>query len=273
MGFLATASKIRYIMLNTYRVTFFPAVALACATASAEAYAHFQELIPSPPIVTPATGQTIMFDITFTHPFERGPVMAMDNPVRFGVLADGQTHDLTDRLRRTEIDGKSSYSAAHTVEEPASYVYYLEPAPYWEPAEGVMIVHYTKVVVDAFGAGDGWDALVGFPVEIEPLVPSYALWTGNVFRGIVRKHGDPVPFAEVEVEWRNDGSVTAPADAFVTQVVKADGNGVFGYAVPRAGWWGFAALLTGDQTMKNPDGDDVPVEAGALIWVNAVDMK
>jgi len=127
-------------------------------------------------------------------------------------------------------------------------------------------------VVDAFGAEAGWDAMVGFPVEIEPLVRPYGLWTGNLFRGIVRKGGEPVPFAEVEVEWRNDGSVRPPADPFITQVIKADAAGVFAYAMPRAGWWGFAALVEGDRPMTNPDGELVPVEQGALIWVRTRDM-
>ena len=106
-----------------------------------------------------------------------------------------------------------------------------------------MIVHYTKVVIDVLGAEKGWDALVGLPVEIEPLVRPYGLWTGNTFRGIVRYHGKPVPFARVEVEYYNEGRrVKPPRDAFVTQVIKTDPNGVFSYTMPRAGWWGFAAL-------------------------------
>ena len=81
-----------------------------------------------------------------------------------------------------------------------------------------------------------------------------------------------MPFAEVEVEWVNDGSVTPPSDAFVTQVVKAGPDGVFTYALPRAGWWGFAALVEGDQSMKAPDGSEVPVELGGLMWVRAETM-
>jgi cobalt/nickel transport protein len=235
--------------------------------------AHFQELIPSVDIVTPATGGTIELDLTFTHPFDRGPVMDMAPPVQFGVLSADGRKDLRDRLVRRDADGKRTWKATHTLAAPGSYVFFVEPAPYWEPAEGVMIVHYTKVVVEAFGAGDDWDAMVGLPVEIEPLVRPYGLWTGNAFRGVVRRDGEPLPFAEVEVEWRNDGSVTAPADAFVTQVVKADATGAFTYVMPRAGWWGFAALVEGAQPMKGPEGKDVPVELGALMWVRVVDMK
>ena len=50
----------------------------------------------------------------------------------------------------------------------------------------------------------------------------------------------------MEVEYYNEGRrVKPPRDAFVTQVIKTDPNGVFSYTMPRAGWWGFAALVTG----------------------------
>jgi cobalt/nickel transport protein len=248
-------------------------MAVMAAVWSAGAEAHFQEVIPSRDIITSGDDAALDLEITFTHPFEGGPVMDMAPPVRFAVLANGEIEDLTDRLQARSVDGKTGYQATYTVAQPGSYVFHLEPAPYWEPAEEIMIVHYTKVVVDAYGAGDGWDVLVGFPVEIEPLVRPFGLWTGNAFTGIVRKDGEPVSFAEVEVEWRNDGSVEAPADPFVTQIVRTDSNGVFTYVMPRAGWWGFAALLTGDETMANPDGDEVEVETGALLWVKTVDME
>lgn len=71
-----------------------------------------------------------------------------------------------------------------------------------------------------------------------------------------------------------DGRVSAPADAFVTQVIKTDSQGVFSYAMPRAGWWGFAALILDKaKTMKAPTGEMVPVERGGLTWVRTVDMK
>ncbi|MCA1941180.1 MAG: DUF4198 domain-containing protein [Caenispirillum bisanense] len=249
------------------------AAALALAAASGPAAAHFQELIPSTDIVTPETGTAVDLAIRFTHPMSGGPHMDMGPPARIAVLAGGTVTDLTAQAKSVTVDGKAAYALSHVLTAPADYVYFIEPAPYWEPAEGKMIVHYTKVVVDAFDAQEGWDALVGLPVEIEPLVRPYGLWTGNVFRGLVRKDGAPVPFAEVEVEWRNDGSVTPPADAFVTQVVKAGPDGVFSYAMPRAGWWGFAALVEAESPMKNPAGEDVPVEHGGLLWVRAVDMK
>jgi cobalt/nickel transport protein len=258
-------------MINVLRAF---AIALAVAIVRpTEVEAHFQELIPSQDIVASAGDAELAFEIAFTYPFERGPAMDMAPPVLLGVLVRGAAEDLTDRLQPRSIDGKMGYTATYTIAQPGSHVFHLEPALYWEPAEEIMIVHYTKVVVDAFGAGDGWDAMVGFPVEIEPLVRPFGLWTGNAFTGIVRKNGVSAVFAEVEVEWRNDGSIEAPAALFVTQVVKTDSNGVFTYVMPRAGWWGFAALLPGDETMTNLEGEDVAVETGAVLWVKTADMK
>ncbi|HLO77437.1 MAG TPA: DUF4198 domain-containing protein [Magnetospirillum sp.] len=236
------------------------------------AQAHFQEILPSADIVPESGDRTVKLGLVFTHPFEGGPVMEMGAPVQFGVLADGKKIDLKSALVKKPVDGKTTYEASYQIKAPGDYVFYVEPAPYWEAAEKKYIVHHSKVVVD-FGSGEGWDKLVGLPVEIEPLVRPYGIWTGNQFRGIVRKNGKPVPFAEVEVEWVNDGSVKAPADAFVTQVVKADASGQFSYTMPRAGWWGFAALTEGDKPMKGPDGKPAKVEVGGLIWVKTVDMK
>ena len=248
------------------------AATVATLAAPLGAWAHFQELIPSTDIVTPQAGNPLALELRFTHPMERGPMMEMGEPVQLGVLGPAGREDLKGALKAGATEGKRTYSAEYGIKRPGDYIFFVEPAPYWEPAEGKMIVHYTKVVVDAFGAEEGWDAELGLPVEIVPLVRPYGLWTGNLFQGIVKQGGKPVPFAEVEVEWRNDGSVTAPADPYVTQVVKADANGIFSYAMPKAGWWGFAALLEG-KPMKGPEGKKVPVEAGALIWVQTRDMK
>lgn len=250
-----------------------PVLLAAALALPATAQAHFQEIIPSADIVPEQGDRSVSLELTFTHPMEMGPVMDMAAPVQVGVLADGKKQDLKARLAAVKKgDGKTAYTLSHKLAAPGDYVFYVEPAPYWEPAEGKYIIHYSKVVVD-FASGEGWDRPVGLPVEVEPLVRPYGLWTGNLFRGIVRKNGKPVPFAEIEVEWRNDGSVKAPADPFVTQVIKADASGQFAYALPRAGWWGFAALVEGDKKMTSPEGKPVPVELGGLIWVKAVDMK
>lgn len=252
----------------------FPLVALlAGSLAAGVAQAHFLVMLPSADVVEAPGSRSVDLSIEFTHPMEGGPVMEMGPPRKFGVLVDGQHHDLTADLVPRKIDGKTAYTATARLLRPGDHVFYIEPAPYWEPAERKMIVHYTKVVVDFLGAETGWDAMVGFPVEIEPLVRPYGLWTGNTFRGVVKHNGVPVRGATVEVEYDNqDGSVHVPNDAFVTQVIKTDSQGVFSYSIPKAGWWGFAALIDGDEKMKGPDGQPADVELGGLMWVKAVDM-
>lgn len=234
--------------------------------------AHFQLLLPDSDIVYNIS-KPLDFNVIFTHPMENGPLMNMESPAKVGVLSAKGQENLLMALKPTVREGKKAYSLSFKFKKPGDYVFYIEPAPYWEAAEQKMIIHYTKVVVDVMGAGDGWDRMVGFPIEIEPLVRPYGFYTGNVFRGIVIMNGKALPFAEVEVEMYNPhGKYEAPSDAFITQVVKADASGVFSYAVPKAGWWGFAALATGEK-MKGPGGKNVDVELGGLMWIKAVDMK
>ncbi|MDY7036372.1 MAG: DUF4198 domain-containing protein, partial [Thermodesulfobacteriota bacterium] len=143
----------------------------------------------------------------------------------------------------------------------------LEPKPYWEPAEDCFIIHYTKTIIAAFGGEEGWDEPVGLKTEIVPLTRPFGLYAGNVFQGIVMMDGKPVPYAEVEVEYYNkDGKAKAPTDYMITQVIKADTNGVFTFAVTRAGWWGFAALNTSDKKMEYK-GEDKDIELGAVLWI------
>jgi cobalt/nickel transport protein len=242
------------------------AAVLALAT---PAFAHFQEIIPSADVLP--DGGEVKLDLVFTHPMERGPVMEMARPKKVGVLYQEKATDLTAALTEKKIDGRSAWSVAARLDKPGAAIFFVEPQPYWEQAEKKWIVHYAKVIVDGFASGEGWTTSVGLPVEIEPLARPTGLWTGNLFRGIVRAKGEPVPFAEVEVEWMNDGSVAAPNEAFVTQVIRADRDGVFAYAMPRAGWWGFAALVDGPDA-RGPKGEAGKTELGGLIWVKATDM-
>lgn len=235
------------------------------------AKAHFMVIGPSADIVDDVS-KPLDIKLIFTHPAENGPAMEMASPVQFGVLASGGKEDLLKTLKAVKVQGATAYETRYNVKKPGDYVFYVEPAPYWEPAENKYITHYAKVVVDALGEEEGWDAMVGFPVEIEPLVRPYGLWAGNCFRGVVRRDGKPVPFATVEVERLNDRpGEKVPSGPFVTQVIKADAQGVFTYVMPKAGWWGFAALVDGAPSQK--DGKPVGVELGGLIWVKCEKME
>ncbi|RJP75866.1 MAG: DUF4198 domain-containing protein [Desulfobacteraceae bacterium] len=246
------------------------------------ALAHFGTITPSDDIVTQDDDKTLNIQVKFIHPME-SHYMEMVKPNRFGVFHDGKKIDLLATLQPAK--GKSPdqtesftfWTTSYKIKRPGDYTFFVEPAPYWEPAEDVFIVHYTKVCVNALGLEEGWDSPVGLETEIIPYTRPYGLWTGNLFTGQVLLKGKPVPFAEVEIEYLNDspgnpGVVVPPSDPFVTQVVKADVNGVFSYAMPRAGWWGFAALSEADWKMKN-DGREKGVEIGAVYWVHTRDMK
>lgn len=249
-----------------------PWVILLLLSLPGSASAHFQTLIPSLDIVSGTSERSINLDLVFTHPMLRGPVITMGKPLRFGVMGPNGREDLLPRLQAGPNGSATTYQTQYRFNRPGDYRFYLEPAAYWEPSEGVMIKHYTKVVVSAYAGAESWDQLVDFPVEIDPLTRPYGLWTGNLFQGVVKQAGEPVPFAELEVEWLNDGSVTPPSDPYITQHIRADANGTFSYALPHAGWWGFAALIEGDETVSNPQGEAVPLEQGALIWIFARDM-
>ncbi|MBB1076290.1 DUF4198 domain-containing protein [Rhodoferax sp. 4810] len=245
---------------------------LFTALISSTAAAHFQELIPSNEIISTPNERALQFTLDFTHPMARGPAMPMAKPKHFGVLIGNRKVDLMAQLTPVQLNNQPAFTAQYTIKQPGDHLFFVEPAPYWEQAEGVMIIHYTKVIVSAYGEESGWDQPIGLPVEIIPLTRPYGLWTGHLMRGVVQYNGQPAPFATVEVEWRNDGSITAPADPFITQVIKTDANGVFAFTMPRAGWWGFAALIPVEQSLPNPDGTLVPVELGGLLWVRTRDL-
>ncbi len=247
------------------------AVLLALLSASVS-WAHFGVIIPSDDIVSKGDDKNIHLRLMFIHPFE-GQYMEMARPKAFGVMINGRKQDLLPALKKKTVKGFSTWEADYRVKSPGDHVFYVEPAPYWEPAEETFIIHYSKVVVDALGMETGWDAEVGLKTEIVPLTRPYGLWAGNVFQGIVKVDGRPVPHAEVEVEYFNeDGKIKPPAEPYVTQVVKADADGVFTYAMPAAGWWGFAALNTADFRLKRK-GREYPVEIGAVIWVRTREMR
>jgi cobalt/nickel transport protein len=246
------------------------------------AWAHFGTITPSDDIVTQDDDKTLTIQVKFIHPMEEH-YMEMVKPKQFGVMHGGKKTDLLESLQ--EAKGKSPdqnemftfWKTDYKIRRPGDYTFFVEPTPYWEPAEDVYIIHYTKVCVNAFGLEEGWDQHMGLETEIIPFTRPYGLWTGNLFTGQVLLKGKPVPFAEVEVEYLNESPenksiVVAPSDPYVTQVVKADANGVFSYAMPRAGWWGFAALNEADWKIKH-NGEEKGVEIGAVFWVHTLDMK
>lgn len=228
--------------------------------------AHYGMIIPDDPMISQEDGRSVALTMSFSHPFE-GDGMTLETPVAFSVTHEGTSTDLLADLRGETVMDDQGFVLEYPLTRPGTYIFAMEPQPYWEPAEDAFIIHYTKTYVTAYGQDDGWDTELGLKTEIVPLSKPFGLWEHNVFQGIVKMDGEPVPFAEVEIEFFNNGAAAkVPDDLMITQTVKADGNGVFTYAPPADGWWGFAALNTADYTLPQ-DGEAKPVELGAVIWV------
>ena len=243
------------------------AASLAGLVAATPAFSHYGMIIPNDPMISQEDGRSVGLTLSFSHPFELDGLM-LDTPVSFSVTHEGSTTDLLGDLQDATIMDDQGYTLDYPLALPGTYIFAMEPQPYWEPAEDTFIIHYTKTYVTAYGDDEGWDTELGLKTEIVPLSKPFGLWERNIFQGIVKLDGEAVPYAEVEVEFFNDGAVaTAPDELMITQTIKADAAGVFTYAAPSDGWWGFAALNTADYTLPQ-DGVDEDVELGAVIWVH-----
>ncbi len=245
---------------------------LALLLVAAPALAHFGMLIPDAD-VKDQDNKSVTLTLSFSHPFE-AVGMELVKPKGFDVTFEGQTESLLDTLGETAVMEHPAWTATYRLKRPGVYQFAMEPQPYWEPAEDVSIIHYTKTVVAAFGEEEGWDTPLGLKTEIVPLSRPFGAYAGYAFTGKVLLDGKPVPDAEVEIEYYNaDNSLEPASDYHVTYVVKADGQGVFTAACPLPGWWGFAALNEADFTLKDPEGNEKGVELGAVLWVHMAPWK
>ena len=204
-------------------------------------------------------------------------VLPMLKPQRFGVEHLGELTELLATLKPAQEQNTTAWTAAFAIKRPGDYTFFTESAPRWEAADDQFTIHLAKLCVNAFGLEEGWDEPVGLEGEIVPLSRPYGLWTGNLFSGQVLLNGDPAPYVLVEVAWLGATPAAAlplapPAPAYRIQKVRADANGIFHYAMPRAGWWGFAATLDADWTIQK-DGAEKPVSLVTCYWVLSRDMK
>lgn len=256
------------------------AMLLALSTTAAQA--HFQMLYTPDSALN--QGANIPLKAVFSHPFADEHTMEMATPEAFYVIHKGKQVNLLEALKPITWTGNSNSAAAFETDYRArgmgDHIFVLTPAPYFENNEETYIQQITKMMVNVAGMPTDWDSELGLKAEIVPLTKPYAIWEHSNFSGIVMSEGKPVPFAEIEIEYLNsDIDITnnktgplkyqAPQDSFVTLIVKADQNGVFNFAIPKAGWWGFAAVGVGpDKEFKGKE-----MSQDAVIWVQAQEMR
>ena len=226
------------------------------------ANAHFLTFLSNTDNATEQKQTKIDFDISFIHPFEQSG-MTMEKPE---VFVNSKENKLV--LKETKKLEHKAWNSSYDIKTPGVYKFFVQPQPYFEPAEEKFISHVPKLIVSSFGLEDGWDEPLGLKYEIIPMTKPFALYAGNLFQGKVLHDGKPASNVEVEVELYNEFGLKAPSDAHITQVVKTDANGVFSFVMNHKGWWGFAALIE-EGELKHSDGKMYPVENGALIWVKA----
>jgi len=257
------------------------------------AHAHFQLLYTPEAALKEAAA--VPLALVFSHPFDNGFTMGMGKPEAFYVVsqrgdAEPKNTDLMQYLEPIEWAGSdgTSKAAAFLAHPPRTvtrslgdYTFVLRPAPYYEKNEDKYIQQITKTVVNVGGLPGNWDEPLGLPVEIVPLDKPYANWVGGVFRAVVLSDGQPVPHAEIEVEYLNhepqidahrfdpEGKVTAPQEAFSTLSIRADASGQVIIGLPKAGWWGIAALNLKEGAKHQ--GKKLSVDA--VLWLKATDMK
>ncbi|AUZ46477.1 MULTISPECIES: DUF4198 domain-containing protein [Pseudomonas] len=265
--------------------------ALAAATfggVTCAAQAHFQMLYLDETALQRAAD--LEFAIVFTHPFSGGPTMNMGEPRAFNLVGahGGEKTDLRQYLHPVQWQSRDKPAASYRASIPrelvrslGDHIFVLEPEPYLENEEGVYIQQFTKLIVNVGGVPGDWSEPQGLAVEIQPLNKPYANWTGGVFRGVVLADGKPVPFAEIEIEYVNHSVdiknnafgqqdyVKAPQASFKSLSTYSDAQGVVTIGLPRAGWWGIAALNVGStKTYKGK-----PLSQDAVLWVQVKDMK
>ena len=256
------------------------------------AQAHFQVLYTEDTALR--GGQATHMLLLFTHPAHGGPNMAMAEPEAFYVISqrgeEGEptTTDLTEYLEPITWHSENGATAAYEAQLPRTltrslgdYVFVLQPAPYYEAGEDKYIQQFTKTMMNIGGIPGNWGEPIGLPAEILPLDKPYANWTGGVFRGVVLADGEPVPNAQLEVEYINhapdleqrrfadEPDVELPQGSFGTMSIFANSRGEFTIGLPRAGWWGICALEIGTDT----EHEGKPLSQDAVIWVQVKDMR
>jgi len=257
-------------------------VSLAVAIISSSAGAHFQ-MVYTPNTALEKAG-TIELKHVFTHPFADEHTMDMAGVEEFYVIHKDKKTDLASSLKPITFKGNANsgkgFENSFKAQRMGDYIFVMTPKPYLEKNEDAYIQQITKTIINVAGAPTGWDSELNLKAEIVPLTKPYAIWEGGSFTGIVKSNGKPVPYAEVEVEYLNHdvnmkenkmgkAKVTAPQDSFVTMGIKANKDGEFTFSIPKAGFWGFAALGVGPD--KEYEGKELSQDA--VIWVEAKPMK
>lgn len=240
------------------------------------AQAHFQ-LIYTPDSNVSKAGN-LPLKLVFWHPMANGHAMDMGEPEEFYSVFKGKKTDLKSTLKPITFNGLSNQAAAYDasvkLKRNGDYALVTVPAPYYEESEDIYIQQITKVFVNKGDMPSDWAEPLGLKTEILPLNKPYGAVVGSTFSGVVLKDGKPAAGVEIEIEHmvaEPDMSANKPQNDKVSEipggaiVAVTDTNGKFTFGIPKAGYWGFAALGSGPDTEHK--GKELSQDA--VLWIQA----
>ncbi len=255
-------------------------LAAAALLAAAPASAHFQ-LVYTPEVNLARPGD-VPLALIFWHPMENGHVMSMERPQALYAVHRGERIDLTDTLEPFAFQGAgnagTAFGASLPVKRLGDYVVVVEPAPYYEESEDIFIQQIAKSYLNRGELPTDWSEPQGLATEIVPLNRPTNVVAGSTFTGRVLSEGAPVAGAEIEIEYMsavplmNEGRAAEPTSGPMQGgaiVAISDADGYFTFGVPKAGFWGFAALGTGPET----EHEGKPLSQDAVLWIRAYGME
>ncbi len=256
------------------------AASVLALSVAAPASAHFQ-LVYNPEANPEGPGD-MTFKLLFWHPFENGHAMNMGQPEEFFYVFKGEKVDVSDSLKPITFHAAHNEAAAFEgvvpVKRNGDYIVGLVPAPYYEESEDIYIQQLAKSYVNKGGIPTGWEDPVGLKTEFVPLNKPYGAMVGSTFSAQLLSDGEPVAGAEIEIEYlaaapdmetNKPGEVTVEPIPGGALVALTDEDGVFTFGIPKAGFWGFAALGAGPDT----EFEGKELSQDAVIWIRAYDLK
>ncbi len=271
----------------------FKKAATFLAATAVIASAHFQ-VIYTPEVEVES--KTVDFKLFFTHPYDGNTIMLTGRNEKMegeGITEaflyhNGTKTDVTSKLKKVEFTSMNDTADGYDLtigkkdgfKSGGNYTLLVNPAPYWEPEEGLYIHQVTKLFVNRGGLGEfEWaDRITEGYTEMIPLVSPYDVTPGSIFRAkVVDNEGKPVEGVLVEIEHLNydvdmeknhfGGEAKIKDEKRGISTMVTDVNGIFSFIPPKAGYWGFAALSAGsDKEYRGKELEQDPV-----IWIKVAE--
>jgi cobalt/nickel transport protein len=240
-------------------------VALAAPVAG-----HYTMLLPAEPAAQ--KGDKVEFVYQWGHPFEHELFDAAPPQELAVLLPDGSSQDLLrslEKIKKPGADDKpvTAYRFRFTPQQRGDHVFFLTTPPVWLDDTKEFVQDLVRVTLHV-QTQNNWDADPGDGFRLLPVTRPYGLLPSMVFQGqIVKERDDRSVSPHIEIERYNPAPpAEVPADAFVTFRTRVDPNGVFTFAFPEAGWWGFTAERDAGTHARN--GRDYPLRQRLTMWVH-----